>query len=472
MRFEEFQVGDYVTFEKSFESAHFERFKELSGDNNALHWNEQVGAASEFSQTIVPLALAVSPFSAVAGMALPGPASLVLSQTFNAPQPAPYGKQLTYSARVVHLRSEDLAMELSVRIFDRARCLVNGKMLVRARSLAWEDPPLIPSWLSVRRKQKRAVVTGASGAVGAAIVNALMADGWTVIEVVRERSDDGSDRLVADLRLATDRSSLAERVAQLCPELVVHCASAARAASLEELVATNYQAVKDLSEALLPSMLSKQDGRIVFLGSLAQLTQPMGLEHYVAAKEMTSHYLTGFNRRNAEHGVTAVTLLCDRTHSPFSEDMASVTGTTLEPEEVAEAVVELADAERHSIGSYALDAKGLTPLQRSQDFASDPDRRAVISSSATSQDENGKRISAKALRAVFSNVIPASWGIPDEILRLGEVPGWDSLRQIALMLEIEQTFGISFGSKDISALTTFEDIHQALEGAQRVNHEG
>ncbi|BCQ47851.1 hypothetical protein ERHA55_53780 (plasmid) [Erwinia rhapontici] len=72
MKFSQFSVGQYVSFDKTFSLTDYEKFRDFSADSNPLHWNRDFALASGSAQPILPLGLATSPFSAIAGMAFPG----------------------------------------------------------------------------------------------------------------------------------------------------------------------------------------------------------------------------------------------------------------------------------------------------------------------------------------------------------------------------------------------------------------
>ena len=41
---------------------------------------------------------------------------------------------------------------------------------------------------------------------------------------------------------------------------------------------------------------------------------------------------------------------------------------------------------------------------------------------------------------------------------LGATPGWDSLRHIEIVLDLEEKLGIRFGSGDMEKMSTFSDL--------------
>ena len=114
-----------------------------------------------------------------------------------------------------------------------------------------------------------ALVTGANGFLGQALVRALLAGGRRVRALVRERSDasalDGGVEIVRGD--ATDPAAL-RRAVQGC-SLVYHLAGVRRAADRESFLSVNAGSTRLLLEACLEAGAARQ--RFVLAGSLASI---------------------------------------------------------------------------------------------------------------------------------------------------------------------------------------------------------
>jgi acyl carrier protein len=44
-----------------------------------------------------------------------------------------------------------------------------------------------------------------------------------------------------------------------------------------------------------------------------------------------------------------------------------------------------------------------------------------------------------------------------------EIPGWDSLAHVNLMLSVEETFGVEFDDEEVGTFATVGELKQALE---------
>ncbi|SVD93610.1 uncharacterized protein METZ01_LOCUS446464, partial [marine metagenome] len=97
--YEDFNIGEIYVFKKTFSQRDFEKFSSLSGDTNPLHHDERYVENTRYKKTIVPLHLAASPLSTIAGVVFPGNRSLYLGHELKALKPIPYDVELTYSAK-------------------------------------------------------------------------------------------------------------------------------------------------------------------------------------------------------------------------------------------------------------------------------------------------------------------------------------------------------------------------------------
>lgn len=84
---EDLQIGMKATFAKTITEADIVMFAGVSGDNNAMHINEEFAAGTQFSGRIAHGMLSASVISAVIANKLPGPGTVYLGQnlSFKAP---------------------------------------------------------------------------------------------------------------------------------------------------------------------------------------------------------------------------------------------------------------------------------------------------------------------------------------------------------------------------------------------------
>jgi short-subunit dehydrogenase len=168
---------------------------------------------------------------------------------------------------------------------------------------------------------RHVVITGGSRGLGAAMGRAFTAAGAAVTLVARsedqlkERAAEiGADYLVADLR---EPDGLISRIERAMPiDILVNNAgidaigplSAMTAHDMRDLFAVNALAPAELTRQVVPGMIDRGRGRIVFVSSLsAQVAMP-GLTAYSATKAATSQFAEGLRSelRGTPVGVTTV----------------------------------------------------------------------------------------------------------------------------------------------------------------------
>jgi 3-hydroxybutyryl-CoA dehydratase len=94
-RIEDFEVGQHVTFAKTFTDDDVRRFIEITGDTNPLHVDDEFAATTRFGRRVLHGMLAASIFSTMVGMRLPGTGAIYRSQTIRFLHPVYVGDTLT-----------------------------------------------------------------------------------------------------------------------------------------------------------------------------------------------------------------------------------------------------------------------------------------------------------------------------------------------------------------------------------------
>ncbi|MEA2338701.1 MAG: 3-hydroxybutyryl-CoA dehydratase [Thermoanaerobaculia bacterium] len=104
---DDFEVGQHVTFTKTFTEDDLRRFIEITGDVNPLHVDDGFAASTPFRRRVLHGMLTASIFSTMVGMLLPGTGAIYRSQTLRFLLP-------------VHL-DETVTAHFVVRSIDRAK---------------------------------------------------------------------------------------------------------------------------------------------------------------------------------------------------------------------------------------------------------------------------------------------------------------------------------------------------------------
>ena len=234
---------------------------------------------------------------------------------------------------------------------------------------------------------KTALVTGATGTIGATIARSLHGQGATVAisgtrrEVLDRLAAELGGRvhiLPANLAEAAETEALVPRAEEAMGQLDILVANAGvtrdnllvqlRDEDWEQVIAINLSATFRLSRAAIRGMMRRRFGRVIAITSVVGTTGNPGQANYVAAKAGITGMIKAMAQEYAKRGVTAncvapgfiVTPMTDKLNDKQRETIvakipASRAGT---PAEVAAAVVFLASNEAGYVTGQTLHVNG------------------------------------------------------------------------------------------------------------------
>lgn len=478
-QFDDFKVGDLAFFSKKFDSSSFKDFKELSGDSNPLHCDSSYAGTTEFGEIVVPVHMVAAPLSRIAGMIFPGKPSLYLSQDLKAIKPVYFGEQLTYSSKITSINSILRTLTIKVLVIRGLDVVIKAKIVVKAINDSWDEENTDNHSTITKRS---CLITGATGAIGSAFALKIAAEGFDLVLQCRK---DTKKRAVLEERLSKIISKeqkinfitadllASDEVVNLCDavidyggvDYVVHFASPPLRSSVEDLVKVNYSALEAITNAAIPGMLFRQKGAVVSIGSVATEKYIAGWQHYSAAKAMANQYLSSIDRNYSEFGVRGLTVLLGLVSTDFSNS-ENISAVGMLPEEAADALVNVIVVQ-HSGQSVIIDLA--KELHGTVGFNAIPN--VVEPTSALKHHietstiiANPEKIDAD-LSFEVEELVRNSLNLVDvDIFNggLGITPGWDSLRHIEIILELENQYKCKFSSQDIEKLTTVSDIVQII----------
>ncbi len=234
---------------------------------------------------------------------------------------------------------------------------------------------------------RTALVTGATGTIGATIARSLHGQGATVAisgtrrEVLDRLATELGERvhvLPCNLADAAETEALVPRVEEAMGQLDILVANAGitrdnllvqlRDEDWEQVIAINLSATFRLARAALRGMMRRRFGRVIAITSVVGTTGNPGQANYVAAKAGIAGMIKAMAQEYAKRGVTAncvapgfiVTPMTDKLNDKQRETIvakipASRAGT---PAEVAAAVVFLASNEAGYVTGQTLHVNG------------------------------------------------------------------------------------------------------------------
>jgi 3-hydroxybutyryl-CoA dehydratase len=127
--FEELRVGMSATYAKTITEADIVLFAAVSGDNNAIHTNEEFAAATIFKGRIAHGMLSASVISAALANKLPGPGAIYMSQNLRFRAPVRAGDTVHATVTIKELNPE------KHRVLLGTCCRVSDKVVIEGDAL-------------------------------------------------------------------------------------------------------------------------------------------------------------------------------------------------------------------------------------------------------------------------------------------------------------------------------------------------
>ena len=230
-----------------------------------------------------------------------------------------------------------------------------------------------------------------------------------------------------------------------------------------DLVQVNYTALKVISQAVLPNMLRHQKGKVISIGSTAMLTHINGLEDYAASKVLAANFLSHFDATFGAYGIRGNVLAPDLVATKFSKNIRGEKASLM-PAEVGEKIFDIATNSNSfmtvqymnsiSKGSFGFSGSVADEISTEQEKKHPLKKKKIVSDRGDSIEEE--------LILCAQKILPKA---SDKSLRsggLGITPGWDSLAQIQILLEVESHFGHAFSAADYDELKSFHGILASL----------
>ena len=99
-------VGDVAEMSRTVTASDIERFTQISGDRNPLHYDVDAARASRFGEIVVQGGLTSAILNAVAAERLPGPGTVFLNVNWDFTAPVRPGDTITGRVEVTEVRTD------------------------------------------------------------------------------------------------------------------------------------------------------------------------------------------------------------------------------------------------------------------------------------------------------------------------------------------------------------------------------
>jgi len=133
---EDLEAGMSATFAKTITEADILLFAGTSGDNNAVHINEEFARTTPFKGRIAHGMLTASVISAAIAGRLPGPGTIYLGQNLRFKAPVRPGDTVHATVAVKELQADKSRVVLSTVCTVGGKVVIDGEAVVMATSQA------------------------------------------------------------------------------------------------------------------------------------------------------------------------------------------------------------------------------------------------------------------------------------------------------------------------------------------------
>jgi acyl dehydratase len=109
-------VGQRARRTRSVSKRDIERFTEISGDKNPIHYDEQAARSSRFGEIVVQGGVTSAILNAVVAEDLPGPGTVFLHVDWNFRAPVRPGDEITGEVEVLEVRDDKPISKLKTTV--------------------------------------------------------------------------------------------------------------------------------------------------------------------------------------------------------------------------------------------------------------------------------------------------------------------------------------------------------------------
>ncbi len=315
-------VGDNYTLSISVTEELVIKFAEFTGDYNPLHMDEAFAKSTPFRGRVAHGMALGSFLSTIIGMYLPGPGALWLSQNYDFVAPVRIGDTVHIHATIVRKSEAQGIIFLEVEAKTQKGLVVlrsEGKVKIIEEVKQMESKEI---------KDCRVLVTGASRGLGAKIALKFVENGAHVFINYRNSEKDAlevkkeSETLSGTVKLVhgdiTTEAGINEMLEQIDDKLVdivvLNAVDDLRQAMFLEQKLADFERALDygvrspfrLLQALLPSMIKQEFGRIVSISSAyTSGSPPAGFSSYVVNKRSLESITKSIAVEYGKHNVCA-----------------------------------------------------------------------------------------------------------------------------------------------------------------------
>jgi len=131
---EDFSIGMSATFSKTITEADIVLFAGASGDNNAIHIDQEFAESTPYLGRIAHGMLTASVISATLGNKLPGPGAVYMSQSLNFRAPVKPGDTVRATVSIKEIMLEKKRVLLATECHVKGQVVLDGEAMMKVGS--------------------------------------------------------------------------------------------------------------------------------------------------------------------------------------------------------------------------------------------------------------------------------------------------------------------------------------------------
>lgn len=132
----ELTVGQTATRSITLTEEHVQKFAEISGDYNPLHFDEEFAAGTKFGKLVVQGGLTTGLLHALVATDMPGPGTVFLSQDWKFTAPVFIGDTISATAEVLSVHRTKPICQLAVEVIRQ-----DGEVVLKGETWCYTFTP-------------------------------------------------------------------------------------------------------------------------------------------------------------------------------------------------------------------------------------------------------------------------------------------------------------------------------------------
>jgi len=135
------ELGQKAMWRRRIDAGHVRMYRDITGDANPLHFEEEYARATTFGRLIVHGGITAGALNALVAERMPGPGSVFIKQELEFVGPAYVGDELSAHGEVVWLHDSKPVCRLEVRVTARGAGDAAERICIKGQCVVYRAMP-------------------------------------------------------------------------------------------------------------------------------------------------------------------------------------------------------------------------------------------------------------------------------------------------------------------------------------------